>query len=76
MTAMTIQGIQQYLDTAYQRTETWKTAHPNHTQDELEAVSNTFYDEAYAEFTANTLNKGPRLDYLHLPNLDMGDSHV
>lgn len=60
--------IQQYLDAAYQRIETWKAVHPNYTEDELEAVSNTFYKVAYADFNAiaNTLSKGPRLDYLRM----------
>jgi hypothetical protein len=65
--------VNEYLDAACQRIETWKAAHPNHTQDELETISNTFYEVAYAEFNAvaNTLSKGPRMDYLHIT-----DSHV
>lgn len=60
--------IQQYLDAAYQQVETWKVEHPNHTQDELESISNTFYDQAYAKYNrvANTLSEGPRLDYIRM----------
>ena len=72
-----IQNIQQYLDTAYQRIETWKAEQPNHTQEELEAVSNTMYDQAYREYSAasNTLSEGPRMDYLRMNTLE-DDSHV
>lgn len=65
---MTMQDIQHYLDIAYQSIEVWKAEHPNHTQDELEDASNTFYEMAYVEFNAaaNTLSGGPRMGYLRM----------